>query len=108
MVEKEVVCMKTLKCVLKLFSVAGACFGVAGLTLVKKSILVFKLKSQYKNLRAINQQIQKLYRVIFNPYRISNGLRPCLQGEYRYSAADLERCHQLFVNRRQEAGRQRA
>ena len=93
--------MKTLKSVLKPFSVAGAWFGIAGLTLVKKGILTFKLKSQYKNIRAINQQIQRLYRVIFNPYRISNGLRPCLQGEYRYTAADLERCHQLFVDRRQ-------
>ncbi len=100
--------MKMLKSVLKPFSVAGAWFGVAGLTLVKKCILAFKLKSQYKNIFAINQQIQKLYRVIYNPYRISNCMRPCLQGEHTYSAADLERCHQLFMNRREEAGRQRA
>ena len=100
--------MKMLKSVLKPFSVAGAWFGIAGLTLVKKCIVAFKLKSQYKYIHAINQQIQKLYRVIFNPYRISNGMRPCVQSEYKYSAADLERCHQLFVNRRQEAGRQGA
>ena len=95
--------MKTLKRVLKPFYTAVALLGVGCLAVIKNGIVVLKIKSQYKNIHKINSCIQKLYSIIFNPYRICNGIRPGFWSEHQCSAADLEKCHELFLKRRQEA-----
>lgn len=95
--------MKTLKRVLKPFYAAVALLGVVCLAAVKKGITVFKIKSQYKNIRNLNLCTQRLYSVVFNPYRISNGIRPGFWCNHQYSASDLEKCHELFMKRRQGA-----
>ena len=93
--------MKNLKRVFKPVRVVVALLAVVCLTIVKKGLVMFKIKSQYKNIAKINSLIQRFYSVIFNPYRISNGIRPqiwnsCIQT----SPCDIEKCHEYFLQRR--------
>lgn len=95
--------MKAVKAVLKPFIVVSALLGVGVLIVVKVLIAPVRAKFRYKFTMKVDRQIQKLYAVVFSPYRISNGIVPRRAVEYKYSASDLEKCHEIFLKRRQEA-----
>ena len=96
--------MKTLKTVMKPFIVFVVLFGVCVLTIVKMMAAPVRVKSRYKLTMKVDRQIQKMYAAAFSPYRISNGIIPRPAVEYKYSASDLERCHEMFLKKRQAAG----
>lgn len=95
--------MKNLKNILKPFYAIFIFLAIGFISLVKKGILVFKIKPQYKNIEKLSCIIQKLYSLVFNPYRISNGIRPSFGNNFNVSFSDIERCHEIIHQRRQEA-----
>lgn len=95
--------MKVFKFMLKPFYAFPVLLAIGFLRIVKKGMVVLKIKSRQRKICKINNLIYKLQSIIFNPFRISNGIRPQLCKEPQYSAADLEKYHEIFVQRRQKA-----
>ncbi len=95
--------MKFLK---KIFKPALAVFvivAIGAMILTKKGIIKLKIKPLYKNVYKINERIQKLYLIAFNPYRIPNGIRPDFSSFHESDAFDIARCHETIRAKRSRA-----
>ncbi|MBE6814223.1 MAG: hypothetical protein E7522_02115 [Ruminococcaceae bacterium] len=90
----------------KIYALAGVSFVL----LAKKCVLTFKIKSQYKNLGKLDNAIAKYHGMLFNPYRISNGLRPTFgiqkSNATSISRENLERCHEIISQKRQNESKE--
>lgn len=90
----------------KIYAIVGI-----GLTLfAKKCVLTFKIKRQYKNLGKLDNALAKFHGMLFNPYRISNGLRPTFGMQKcnttTISRENLERCHEIISQKRQNESKE--
>lgn len=93
-----------------IFKKMYALVSVGFVLLAKKCILTFKIKRQYKNLGKLDNALAKFHGMLFNPYRISNGLRPTF-GIQKSNAAtisreNLERCHEIISQKRQNESKE--
>ena len=77
--------------------------AVGVLAIVKKVVVALHLKNQHKELAKLNKATLKLYALVFNPYRICNGIRPNFLALHNPSAANIEKCHEMFLAKRQHA-----
>lgn len=77
--------------------------AVGVLAIVKKVVVALHLKNQHKKLAKLNKATLKLYALVFNPYRICNGIRPNFLALHNPSAANIEKCHEMFLAKRQRA-----
>lgn len=90
----------------KIYAIVGI-----GLTLfAKKCVLTLKIKRQYKNLGKFDNALAKFNGMLFNPYRISNGLRPTFgiqnNNATSISRENLERCHEIISKIRQNESKE--
>ena len=95
--------MKTLKRLFKPFLYVIVFVGVGVITLAKKAVLFFKIKPQYTNLVKLENAKAKLYSLVFNPYRICNGIRPVCAQKSAAPLSDLAQCHEIIRQKRHNA-----
>ena len=95
--------MKALKKIFKPLVVVYVFAGVGCIAVLKHTIMFFKIKSQYKAIVKLNAAKRKLYSLVFNPYRISNGFRPACMQVQPLTLSELERCHQIIQQEKQHA-----
>lgn len=100
--EKRGIEMVLLKKILKPLYIVPVVLGIGFLTLVKSLLAASKLKSRYRYISRINNYKNNLYTLVFNPYRICNGIRPNLRSAKQPSAKDLEELHKAIVLKRGE------
>lgn len=98
---------RVLKTVFKPILVLVVCMAIGVLLFLKKMIVLLHVKWQYKNLDKLDEAIRKLYTFVFNPYRISNGIRPNLMVAHKPSAFDMEQCHNLIRMNKQQFSERR-
>lgn len=93
-----------------IFKKMYALVSVGFVLLAKKCILTFKIKRQYKNLGKLDNALAKFHGMLFNPYRISNGLRPTFgiqkSNSTSISRDNLERCHEIISQKRQNESKE--
>lgn len=93
-----------------IFKKMYALVGIGFVLLAKKCILTFKIKRQYKNLGKLDNALAKFHGMLFNPYRISNGLRPTFgiqkSNATSISRDNLERCHEIISQKRQNESKE--
>lgn len=94
--------MKILKKVFKPMYAWAILLAIGLVIVAKKAIFAFNIESQYKNVCKLNKAAQKMYALVFNPYRISNGIRPSFEGYHQSGMSDIEMCHQIIHQKRQE------
>ena len=87
-----------------------AVLGISLVLLAKKSVLAFKIKRQYKNLGKLDNALAKFHGILFNPYRISNGLRPTFGIQSNkptgISRENLDKCHEIISQKRQNESKE--
>ena len=103
---KGMVFMKKTNIFKKIYAIVGI-----GLTLfAKKCVLTFKIKRQYKNLGKLDNALAKFHGMLFNPYRISNGLRPTFGIQSNkptgISRENLDKCHEIISQKRQNESKE--
>lgn len=94
---------RVVKTIFKPFLVLFVFPAVGVLAIVKKVVVALHLKNQHKNLAKLNKATLKLYALVFNPYRICNGIRPNFLALHNPAAANIEKCHEMFRAKRQRA-----
>ena len=77
-----------------------AMIGVAVLFVCRKLILKLKLKPMYTCITKLEAARKRLYRLVFNPYRIGNGIRPAWINTIENPAADINKCHEMISKAR--------
>lgn len=92
--------MKFAKNVFKPFVKLYAALGVGVVSVIKCMITGLKVKPLYKHLWKLDNAKRKLYRLLFNPYRISNGMRPTWMTASANPAADIQHCHEMVSKMR--------
>lgn len=70
--------MKFAKKTFKPLVIFYALVGLALIAAARYAILKLSISSQYKQLGKLSAAKNRLYRLIFNPYRIPNGIRPAV------------------------------
>ncbi len=93
--------MKFIKSVFKPFRAVIILIAIGFLSVLKKAILAFGTNAQCKNVVKLDQVIRKMYALVFNPYRVCNGIRPNLVYNHKPSAFDIEQCHQFIQSKKQ-------
>lgn len=94
---------KVIKTIVKPFLALFVFPAVGVLVIVKKVVVALPLKNQHQKLDKLNHAKRKLYALVFNPYRICNGIRPNLLALHNTSGASIERCHEIIRAKRQRA-----
>ncbi len=93
-----------------IFKKIYAFVGVGFVLLAKKCVLFFKIKRQYKNIGKLDNTLAKSHSMLFNPYRISNGLRHTFDMQKTnatsISRENLERCHEIISQKRQNESKE--
>lgn len=88
-----------------MFKKVYAVVGIGFVLLIKKSVVTFKIKRQYKNLGKLDCAIAKLKCILFNPYRISNGFGSIVGMQNNnatcISRENLEKCHEIIRQKRE-------
>lgn len=92
--------MRFVKSIFKPFVVAIAMIAIAFFAVVKVSIVKLKIKSLYKYVAKLDTAKKRLYRLVFNPYRISNGIRPVWMAAANDPIADINKCHEIILKAR--------
>lgn len=92
--------MRFMKSIFKPFVVAFAMIGIGVLSVVKKTIVKLKIKPQYKNIAKLDAAKKRLYRLVFNPYRITNGIRPSWLSTGDDPIANINKCHEMISKAR--------
>lgn len=93
-----------------IFKKMYAVLGISLVLLAKKCVLTLKIKRRYKNLGKLDNALAKFNGMLFNPYRISNGLRPTFgmpkNNTTSISRENLERCHEIISQKRQNESKE--
>ena len=92
--------MKFAKRVFKPVMATAALIGVGIVSLARHIIIKGQIKPFYKYIGKMNAAKTKLYRLVFSPYRISNGIRPAWSLGEIDPLADIQHCHELFASAR--------
>lgn len=92
--------MRSVKKFFKPVVVLYAMIGIAVLFVCRKLILNLKLKPMYACITKLEAARKKMYRLIFNPYRIANGIRPAWINIIEDPAADISKCHEVISKAR--------
>ena len=93
-----------------IFKKIYAIVGIGLILFAKKCVLTLKIKRQYKNLGKFDNALAKFNGMLFNPYRISNGLRLNFgmqnNNATSISRENLERCHEIISRKRQNESKE--
>lgn len=92
--------MKFVKRMFKPVIVLAALIGVGVVCFMKYAIIKARIRPLYKRIGQLNATKARLYRLVFNPYRISNGIRPSFTSKNMDGATNIAFCHELFVQSR--------
>lgn len=92
--------MRFAKSVFKPFIALYALVGVGLMSFIKYAIVKLKIESQYKHISKLNAAKNRLYRLVFSPYRISNGIRPVWAPMVSDPVADIQHCHEIVSKAR--------
>lgn len=92
--------MRFAKSVFKPFIALYVLVGVALVSFVKYAIVKLKIESQYKHIGKLSAAKSRLYRLVFSPYRISNGIRPVWAPISSDPIADIQYCHEIVSKAR--------
>lgn len=92
--------MKFAKRIFKPFVVLYALAGMAAIAIAKHMITALSIRSLYKHISKLNAEKNRLYRMVANPYRISNGIFPAAAPIQMNRTVDMQRCHEMIAKAR--------
>lgn len=92
--------MRFARSVFRPFVMLYAAVGVAALSFGRFVIRKAKIKPLYKHAGKMDAAQKRLCRLLFNPYRISNGIRPTWRLGDMDPMTDIQRCHEIVSRTR--------